>query len=215
MKAVFPAPEPVFAELVVERRAMDAEDVSGCALVPAGELEGLENGETLDFLERTAARNAARTNLELARASELRQIRRLDLSVARHNDGTLDRVLELTHVARPVVLFERAHGRRRDTHDLSVVLSRIDPNELRRQQRQILGPLSQWRHRQQNGVEPEIQILSKLALTHGLVGIGVRRANQSKVRTHCLRRPNRAEFVLLEHTQQLGLQARWHLANLV
>jgi hypothetical protein len=57
---------------------MDAENVGRRALVPACELERLEDRQTLDFLQRTAAWNAARTDLDLTCASELRQVRRLD-----------------------------------------------------------------------------------------------------------------------------------------
>src|SRR5436305_15022954 len=124
----------VLAEFAVEGLASDAERACGARLVAAGVVERGLNRPALDLVyggghfdfERQAALFGCRAFALAARARSLfsdgaaylfGQVVEFYLSARRDDDGALDGVLKLAHVAGPVVFVKRIQGRARDAGD--------------------------------------------------------------------------------------------------
>ena len=78
-----------------------------------------------------------------------------------------------------------------------------------------LRPLAQRRHAQIDDVEAEIEILAESALAHRLLEVAVRGGDDADVDLHRLGAADAVDLALLDGAQQLGLQARMHLADFV
>src|SRR5689334_20210249 len=97
--------EAVGQQLPVERRGVDPEDLARALLLPARVVEHLEDVLALELLEAHVRRVDHEAALRRrAEADLLGQVLDLDRAALVEDDGALDRVLELAHVARPVVL---------------------------------------------------------------------------------------------------------------
>ena len=83
------------------------------------------------------------------------------------------------------------------------------------QQRDVFGALAQRRHPQRDGVDAEIEILAQPPVAQRRVEIDVGRADQPEVDVDDPVAADRPVLALLQHAQQLGLQVRRHLADLV
>src|SRR5205823_14056661 len=67
------------------------------------------------------------------------------LPIFGEHHGLLDPVLELAHVARPPVGHERLDGLRRESANRLAVHGRLLAQEVRDEQRNVLGALVEWR----------------------------------------------------------------------
>src|SRR5438034_6310782 len=119
----------VLAHLGVERGTPQAQQRRGGLLVPARGLERFQDGRALDLLEgprryfgRRDGRAAALARRVLQR---LGQVGERDFLAARYEDGALDGVLQLAHVARPRVGQEAAVRLRLDRVRAALVLGPI------------------------------------------------------------------------------------------
>ena len=104
----------VLLQLVVERRAIHAENARRLALVAARALERLQDRELLDFRQRVMRRNheAGLVRQAFGIANGRRQIVNGDVRPFGDDDRALDDVLELAHVSRPSVAQQRLARRR-------------------------------------------------------------------------------------------------------
>ena len=87
--------------------------------------------------------------------------------------------------------------------------------EVLAQQRDVFGALAQRRHAQRDRVDAEIQVLAQLAVAQRGIEIDVGGADQPEVHAHDAVAADRPVLALLQHAQELGLQIRRHLADLV
>ena len=143
------------------------------------------------------------------------QIRGCDLSCLAHQHRTLDRVLELADVARPPVANQQViRGRRDRANRLLIALVELR-EEVIAEQRDVFGPLAQRRHAQRDRVDAEVQVLAQAALTQRHLEVDVGRADQSEIDRDQAIAADRPILALLQHAQQLRLQVRRHLADLV
>ena len=71
------------------------------------------------------------------------QVGRLDLFAAAEQDRTLDRMLEFTNVARPLILHHLLHGRGRKAGHLLAITGAIATKKMHRQKRNIFAPVAQ------------------------------------------------------------------------
>src|SRR5262245_1251114 len=102
-------------QLVVQRLQADAEDFRGARLVVACVLERHQDQPALGFLDRRPwLQRDHRLDHVRGIGDERRQMLRLDEFAVGQNDGALDHIAHLAHVAGPVVLLEHAHRRRID-----------------------------------------------------------------------------------------------------
>src|SRR5262245_34924141 len=105
-------PTPELVQLVVQRLQTYAEDLGGARLVVARVLEGHQDQPALGFLHRGARLERDDRLHDVGRiGDQRRQMFRLDELAVGQNDGALDDIANLAHVAGPVVLFEHPHGR--------------------------------------------------------------------------------------------------------
>src|SRR5207302_1232560 len=82
------------------------------------------------------------------------------------------------------------------------------------QDRNVLAPLAQRRHRDRHRVDPEVEILAERAIPDRDLRAAVGRGDQSKVDGHGLRSAEPAYDALLQHAQELGLEVLRHLDDL-
>ena len=127
----------------------------------------------------------------------------------------LDHVLELADVAGPLVgLKELLELLRRDA-PRPVVPARVAVDEELREVRDLVAPLAQRRHGDLDDLEPVVEILAELAPQHHLLEIAVGRRDHPDVDVDVLVAAELGELRVLEDVEQLGLQRRFHLADLV
>ena len=99
----------------------------------------------------------------------------------RHQDGALDRVIELPDVARPRVIDERLQRGGIEAGDALSVALRVAVRKCLRERRDVLAPFAQRREPDFNRVESEQQVLPETARGHFGMKIGVRRGDQPHV----------------------------------
>ena len=86
---------------------------------------------------------------------------------------------------------------------------------MRDQGRDVFLPIPQWGQPEIHYVEPVEQIAAERALFHFLRQIAIGGGDDAKVRAAMNERTHRAEFLLLQDAQELGLKIERQLADLV
>ena len=143
------------------------------------------------------------------------RFRRVEQRSARKNRRALDDVLELAHVARPVVARRALEKRRRDARERLAELAPGLGEEVADEQRDVLAPLAQRRHGHREDVEPIVEIGPELAGRGAAAQVAVRRSDQPHVGAQRARAADALELLLLQHAQQLRLRFERQLAHLV
>jgi hypothetical protein len=131
------------------------------------------------------------------------------------DDRALDRVLQLAHVARPAVLQQLVARPLGEALDARVVLLDEPLEEVLGQQQRVAAAQAQRRHLDVDDVEAVVQVLAELALADRLGQVAVGRGDQPHVDLDRLAAADPLERPLLQHAQQLDLQRRRYLADLV
>ena len=107
-------PQAVSPQLVVERRAVDAEHRRGGALVAARTLERLHDRQSLDLLEGLPDRHRPVARQRHRVTHRVWQVVEADVGAGAQDDRALDHVFELADVAGPRMPLERAQRLRFD-----------------------------------------------------------------------------------------------------
>src|SRR5712692_10057323 len=205
----------VLLHLAVERRPVQPENLRRLLLVPVRPLQRLQDRHLLDFGERPMRRDDEVGRGRRLLANGFRQIGDRDFASLRDQHGTLDRVFELADIPRPAVSNQQVVNRGRQRfHVLLIALPEL-VEEIVAEERDVLGPLPQGRHPQRDGVDAEIEILAEAPLAQRGVEVDVRGADQAEIDVHDPVAADRPVLALLQDTQQLGLEIRRHLADLV
>src|SRR6185295_2742574 len=84
-----------------------------------------------------------------------------------------------------------------------------------RELRDVLAPLAERRYRDPDDIETVVQILAELAALHFLLDDAVRRGEDADVDAGLLRLADAAHLALLEDAEELHLDLRRELADLV
>ena len=87
----------------------------------------------------------------------------LNLLSATHQDGTLQRVFELSNVAGPGILRHDLQCGSIESADFATITGRIAAKKVDGERRNILTALAQRRHMNLHSVESKQEILTKLA----------------------------------------------------
>ena len=164
--------------------------------------------ERLVVVERRRRRRAAREQPG-------RQIVGHHAIAAAEHQRLLDDVLELAHVARPVVAEEAGDDVGGERARLPAAARRVLAHEVVGEQRQILLAVAQRRQGQRDDVEPVEQILAEGAGLDRRVEVAIGRGDQPEVDAHRPRAADPLELALLQRAQQLRLQVERQLADLV
>ncbi len=147
------------------------------------------------------------------RCAEL--LRCLEQRPARENRGAFDDVLELAHVARPVVARRALEECRRNAVEGLAQFAGCFSEEVAHEQRDVLAPFAQRRHGDREDVEPVEKVRPELAGSRAAAEVAVRCRDQPHVGAQRARAANTLELLLLEHAQELRLRLERELADLV
>src|SRR3989449_9979774 len=128
---------------------------------------------------------------------------------------TLFRSLELADVAGPRIGKQPPVGLRLDAPDVPAVLGAIALQERADQNRNVLPALAQRRNVDRDGVDPEEQVLAQTSLAQGGLGAPVRRRDEAEVHRDSFGGSHPAHGAFLEHAEELRLELRRHLRDLV
>src|SRR3989441_475256 len=212
--------DAMLAHLRVERRAPEPEQRRRGLLVPLRRLERAQDGGTLDLLERADGHfggcdRRRHPGLGVRALERLGEILEGDLRSTSHEHRALERVLELADVAGPCVGEQPPVGLRLDAPDVPAVLGAIALQERADQDRDVLPALAQRRDVDRDGVDPEEQVLAQAALAQGRLGAPVRRRDEAEVHRDGFGGAHPAHGTLLEHAEELRLELRGHLRDLV
>src|SRR4051794_3252293 len=219
-----------------QRLAIDPQRFRRARLVPTQLAQGPVRVTTIELVERRAigqdrirhplarertevdgsrglSRGRHASALSLVRlAHRVRQILGQDGSARVQRERSRDRVLQLTDVSRPVIGEERLAsfgGERRSSYP--GVLRR----EVLREERHVLEPLPQRRQPDGDDVQAIEKVLEEAARLH--LGREILVAGGDDPRVHLHRRglADPADLALLEHAQELSLDAGTDVADLV
>src|SRR5918912_1938587 len=139
-----------------------------------------------------------------------------DLFAGGDDDGALDDVLKLAHVAGPGVGFEQGEHVGRDLlGDAAAILLVVLADEVLRQGEDVLAPLAQGGQLNRHDGQAVVEVFAERALAHGLFQIDVGGGDDAHV--HAARRgvAEGRELALLYDAQQARLRLRRDVADLV
>ena len=143
------------------------------------------------------------------------QIAQANAWCIRKDHRPLDGVLELTNVTGPPVVHHRRHGV--GGHGFHVFLHsrRRSNKKVVHEWRNILAAVAQRRHRDDEGTQAEIQILTERAILDGRPEIAVGGRDDACVHFDAAFGADTPDLALLQGTQQLCLHRWSDLADLV
>jgi len=139
----------------------------------------------------------------------------VDHAALAHQERPLEAVLQLAHVARPVVRHQHVDRGGGDAAHVLAVSRRELLDEVVGQQRNVGAPLAQRGHEDLEHVQPVIEVLAEAARLHGQLEVLVGGGDHPHVDLHGLDSAQSLELALLQHAQQLDLGRRRQLADLV
>ena len=202
--------QPQFGHPALERGRLEAQALGGTRGASNPPVGGVERRADVVRLEAGERRRF----LGLAVDARLRHGHRQVRSVGQ-DDRALDDVAQLAHVSRPGIALQLADG---------LLGNRLDglperPGELvhefPRERRDVLDPFAQRRHDDGEDVEPVEQILAERLVLDGFFEIAVGGGDDPHVDLDRLRAAEALDDTFLKDAEQLDLDFRRQLANLV
>src|SRR5215831_1326117 len=140
----------------------------------------------------------------------------LDAERARVEDEyALDHVLQLTNVARPVVLLKDFERLLTNLHARAPVLAAEFGEKFADKKRDVLLALTQGRHEKRHDIEPVEEVLAEVSLGDLLFEVFVGGGDEADVNANGLRPPDWREHLIVECAEHLGLSFETHVADLV
>src|SRR5258706_15449121 len=203
--------DAVALQQLVELGAIAARECRRLGDAALGELQDAREVIALEALARVLER---RHLVHLDLDGLLDERLRDDLRRA-ERDRLLDHVVELAHVARPLRLHQELERFRREGRLLAPVARREDRQEIRGEERDVLGALVERRQLQRHHVQSIVEVLAERADLLLFRELAVRGGNDAHVEGNRARRADGAHLARLDHAQQLHLQRQRHVADLV
>src|SRR5260370_38845771 len=117
-------------------------------------------------------------------------MRRMTSGGRLHDPGTLDEVLELPHIARPVVLPQFRHILCPNLFDPLIQALCVLLGKMPYQERDILLPIAEWGNLDGKYIQPVVEIPTKTAALDQLTQISVGCGNETEVQAN---RPGAAQ----------------------
>src|SRR3990170_2772787 len=197
--------------LTLEGADAHAEDLGRRALVSLGFLE-----HPLDVLALQLGQGRAEPAGGGSDGSELDpQIGERHEPIARERDGALDHVLQLAHVPGPPVLEEPGHGLLAEPFEPLPQGPRDPPEEVLGQERDVFGSLPEAGEPDRDHGQAIIEVLPELPLLDERQEVPVGRRDEPEVQPDLFLPAHRADGLVLEGPQELGLERRGHVTHLV
>src|SRR6266545_73080 len=132
-----------------------------------------------------------------------------------HDIGSMDDVAQFAHITRPVVGLELIQRFRVPPGDAGAFLLLDHLPEVLGQKRNVVPAFRERRKRERKHVQPVVEVFAQLLLLDRIVRITVRRGDEPDVDLQLLRTADTAQRAVLEDAQQLDLELRSHLGDLV
>ena len=196
---------------LVELGAVALGEAGGVGHVAVGHLEQAREVVTLEV----AARVLERVELGALDAQRVLDQRRADHRAGGQRDHLLDDVDQFAHIAGPVVLHQESQRIGREGVDGLAVPGGDLPQEVTRQQRDVLAPLAHWRQREAHHVQAVVQILAETCFADRGFEVAMRGRDDANVDRRRLRRTDRADGAFLQDPQQFHLQRDRHVADFI
>src|ERR1043166_1921612 len=207
----------VLAQLAVERARGDAEDGGGALAVAAGLFEDAEDVAAFEFVERDgrAACGLARLPFGGLCRRGREHLVGFDRVPLRERGGALQRVAQLAHVAGPVVGGEAAARFVGEVERGAVEALAEEREEVLDERGDVFAPPAQGGDVERDDVEAVEEVCAEAPLPHVFGEVAVGGGDDAHVRLAVARRTDAAEAPLFEEAQELDLNLRRHLADLV
>src|SRR5439155_11715396 len=188
---------PVCDELAVERRGIDAQDVARLLLLPPRRVQHLQDVLFLQLLEGERRRvDDQAPSVTGPKAHLLGQCVGADHAAFVEDERALHHVLQLAHVAWPVVLEQDLH--RLLAHVFHPPLGRVPLQEVIHEQRDVVPALAQRRELDRDHVEPVVEVGAEPSLRDIALQVGVGGGHQAAVDLDRLRAAHRDDLALLQ-----------------
>jgi hypothetical protein len=136
-------------------------------------------------------------------------------AIPAQNDGTLNHVLQLTDIARPLCAFEVVESTRIDAVNCAAEARGVLGHEVLHQVRYVFRALAKRRQLDRKNVQPVEEIATESFVANVFFQIAVRRRNYTHIYLDRLHAAKALELVLLEHTEEHDLRVSRKLADLV
>ena len=143
------------------------------------------------------------------------QVGLADDVVAGQDRRPLDDVFQLAHIARPVVIDQRAHRALGNLGDLLAELGADRLEEVIGQRRDVVLALAQRRDMDREDIDSVKEVVAETAVGDHALEVLIGRGDQPEIGGQRLGVTDRAVFALLQHAQHLGLNAEREVADLV
>ena len=144
------------------------------------------------------------------------KMRRANAPIRREDDRALDPVLQLAHVAGPCVAAQDGARVVRERRRGTPVPLRVQLGEMRRELEELFLPaLAERGNLDLDDADPVVEVLPERALGDARLEVLVRRADDADVGVQGLPPTDALEGAILEKPQELSLNLRWEVADLV
>src|SRR5437660_8474016 len=141
-------------------------------------------------------------------ANALREQVHVNAFLSGENHRALNDVLQFAHVARPIVIHQKLHCRRRKMPKRLGIFVAIPSQEMRQQKGHVFPAIAQRRNLEVDYVQAVIKIFAEAALSHQRKELYVGSGYNAHVDSELLGAAEAHEFALLNHAQKLGLRFR-------
>ena len=139
----------------------------------------------------------------------------VELTLVRANDGSLNDILQFTHVAGPVVGLKLFHVRRRQTRGVHAEFAGGLLEKMLRQLRNVLSAVAQRRQFDGEDAQAIVEVLAEATCLY-LVGEGaIRRGDDAHVHGAGAFLADFLELAFLQDAQQLALEFQRHFADFI
>src|SRR5574342_323945 len=131
------------------------------------------------------------------------------------NHGPFDDVFKFSDVARPRVGHKGVDRLRRDFRGSLSQPGSAFLREVPSEERDVVGAFSQWRQANRKDAQPVVEVGTKTSGLDGLLEISIGPGDQSDIDPDGLVPADPFELTFLENSEQLGLELRQKITDLI
>src|SRR5579884_2137009 len=209
-----------FLELIEQRAITDVKPLGSLLPVPVAGFHHLQYDFSLN-LAHSLLRDLLERNLSVRRNDELEDVLIAILQLRENrffrtqHDIPLHQVFQLPDISRPMVCLKSRDAGLRQRLCFAVELLVIPRNEVVAKQGNILQAFPQWRQMDVHYIDPVIEVFPEISRRYFFFEIAIRSKDESDIDSPFLVAADAAKLAILQHVQQLCLDARIQFANLV
>src|SRR6185312_5721131 len=208
--------ESVAPQTISNRLDVKAKMARGLGLVVARAVERGEYQQSLSVGQSHSGGYVDRRRTAgLDRLNVRRKMTRFDPTGPRNDHRALDDITQLANVARPRIRLQQRARRVVHSFDGHAVLPAEFANEVSCQQRNVVGPLAEWRQRDLEYVEPVEQVLAKQPVADRGCNRPIRCCQHADVEMDLLAPAEPARVAVFKNAQELWLKRHRHFRDLV